>query len=88
MPSAARISRTRSLITRRGIRRKSYRWQRERMVIGTLWLSVVAKMNFTWAGGSSRVFRNALKAPVDSMWTSSTMTTLKRSRAGRYGIDS
>jgi hypothetical protein len=46
------------------------------MVTGTLWASVVAKMNFTWDGGSSRVFRKALKAPPDSMWTSSTITTL------------
>ena len=29
---------------------------------GTLCTSVVAKMNFTWGGGSSRVFKNAFQA--------------------------
>ena len=51
---------------------------------GTLWTSVVAKMNFTCGGGSSSVFRNALNAAFESMWTSSTMKILKRSRGGRY----
>ena len=36
-------------------------------------ISVVAKMNFTCGGGSSSVFNSALKALVDSMWTSSMM---------------
>jgi hypothetical protein len=63
---------------------KSKRWQRETIVSGTLWTSVVASTNLTCAGGSSSVFRSALNAPVDSMWTSSTTNTLKRSRAGRY----
>ena len=62
--------------------RKSYCWHRERMVSGILWYSVVAKMNFTRGGGSSSVFRSALKAPVESMWTSSMIQILKRSRAG------
>ena len=35
--------------------------------------SVVAKMNFTCSGGSSSVLSSALKAPCESMWTSSTM---------------
>ena len=35
-------------------------------------------------GGSSSVFRNALNAGPESMWTSSTMYTLKRPRAGEY----
>jgi hypothetical protein len=44
------------------------------MIVGrTFWDSVVAKMNFTWAGGSSNVFNRALKAEVLSMWTSSIM---------------
>ena len=47
-------------------------WQRERMVTGTLHL-VVAKMNLACGGGSSSVFRRALKACVDSMCTSSMM---------------
>jgi hypothetical protein len=34
-------------------------------------------------GGSSRVFSSALKASVVSMWTSSMIKTLYRSRAGR-----
>ena len=54
-------------------RRRSNLWQRERMVTGTLRISVVAKMNLAWGGGSSRVFRSALKAPVESMCTSSMM---------------
>ena len=58
------------------MRVKSYRWQRERMVAGTFWISVVARMKMTWAGGSSSVFSNALKAAVDSMCTSSMMYTL------------
>ena len=37
-------------------RRRSKRWQRDSTVTGTLRISVVAKMNFTWAGGSSSVF--------------------------------
>jgi hypothetical protein len=32
-----------------------------------------ARMNFTCSGGSSMVFRRALKAAVVSMWTSSMM---------------
>ena len=35
--------------------------------------SVVANMNFAWSGGSSRVFKRALKASLVSMWTSSMM---------------
>ena len=46
------------------IRRKSKRWQRDRMVSGTLCDSVVAKMNLTCGGGSSSVLSSALKAPV------------------------
>src|SRR5438093_9953261 len=39
-------------------------------------------MNFTCGGGSSRVFRSALKECCDSMWTSSMMKILKRLRMG------
>jgi len=35
-------------------------------------ISVVAKMNLAWGGGSSSVFSRALKACVDSIWTSSS----------------
>ncbi len=44
-----------------GMRLKSNRWQRESTVIGILCGSVVAKMNLTWAGGSSNVLSSALK---------------------------
>ena len=44
------------------MRRRSKRWQRDRMVTGTFLISVVAKTNFTWSGGSSSVFSRALKA--------------------------
>ena len=56
-----------------GMRWRSKRWQREMMVVGTFCTSVVAKMNFTCAGGSSSVLSSALKDDVESMWTSSTM---------------
>ena len=52
---------------------KSKRWQRDRMVIGIFSTSVVAKMNLTCGGGSSSVLSRALKAALDSMWTSSMM---------------
>ena len=54
-----------------GIRCRSNRWQRLRIVGRTFCGSVVAKMNFTCSGGSSSVFKSALKAAADSMWTSS-----------------
>ncbi|GAO05620.1 hypothetical protein PSR1_04535 [Anaeromyxobacter sp. PSR-1] len=84
IPSSAATLASWSAICCSVSRRKSKRWQRERMVSGTLWTSVVASTNFTCGGGSSSVFRSALNAPCDSMWTSSTTNTLKRSRAGRY----
>ena len=71
-----------SCSSRAGIMRKSYCWQRERIVSGILWYSVVAKMNFTRGGGSSSVFRSALNAAPEIWWTSSMIQTLKRSRAG------
>ena len=43
---------------------KSNRWQRDRIVIGIFWTSVVAKMNLTCGGGSSSVFSRALNAAV------------------------
>ena len=54
---------------------KSNRWQREMMVAGSFWGSVVANMNTTCSGGSSSVFNSALKAEPESMWTSSMMKT-------------
>ena len=35
------------------------------MVVGSLWNSVVARMNITYVGGSSSVLRSALKADED-----------------------
>ena len=43
---------------------KSKRWQRDRMVTGIFWTSVVAKMNLTCGGGSSSVLSRALNAAV------------------------
>ena len=55
------------------MRCRSKRWQRERIVVGTFCTSVVAKTNFTCAGGSSSVLSSALNDDVESMCTSSTM---------------
>ena len=55
------------------IRRRSKRWHRDRIVTGTLRISVVAKTNLACGGGSSSVFRKALNAFSESMWTSSMM---------------
>ena len=46
---------------------------RDKIVWGSLWTSVVAKMKITYEGGSSNVFKRALNALSESMWTSSTM---------------
>ena len=71
MPPSTTIMRSTMVSTLK--RRKSKRWQRERMVAGNLCGSVVARMNTAWAGGSSSVFKSALNAPVESMCTSSMM---------------
>ncbi len=55
------------------MRRRSKRWQRDRIVTGTLRISVVANTNLACGGGSSSVFRKALNAFSESMWTSSMM---------------
>jgi len=47
--------------------RKSYRWHRDKIVGSTFSGSVVARMNFTWLGGSSSVFSSALNADLLSM---------------------
>ncbi len=75
-PSAAAMRASSAIMASGSIRRRSKRWQRDSTVTGTLRISVVAKMNFTCAGGSSSVFRSALNALVESMWTSSMMNTL------------
>ena len=46
---------------------RSNLWQREMMVGKILCGSVVAKINLTWAGGSSRIFNRALNAALLSM---------------------
>ena len=56
-----------------GMRRRSNRWQRLRIVGSTFCGSVVAKMNLTCSGGSSSVLSSALNAAEVSMWTSSMM---------------
>ncbi len=48
----------------------------------TLSGSVVAKMNRTCSGGSSTIFRSALNPADETMWASSMMNTLYRSRLG------
>ena len=57
------------------MRRNAKRWQRERMVAGTLCSSVVARMNIRCSGGSSKIFSSALNAAMESMCTSSMMYT-------------
>ena len=47
-------------------RLKSNRWQRDSMVAASLCTSVVASMNIASDGGSSSVFKRALKAFADN----------------------
>ena len=54
------------------------------MVSGIFCGSVVANMKIIWSGGSSSVFRRALNAEVESIWTSSMIYILCLSLAGRY----
>ena len=72
-PMSESTWRRRLTIRLTGMRRKSNRWQRDRMVAGSFCGSVVARMNTAWAGGSSSVLSSALNAPVESMCTSSMM---------------
>jgi len=57
------------------MRRNEKRWQRDKIVAGTLCSSVVARMNIRCSGGSSKILSSALNAGVESMWTSSTIYT-------------
>ena len=70
------------------MRLKAYRWQRERMVAGTLCSSVVARMKMRCSGGSSRIFSSALNAGTESICTSSTMYTRFFTLAGEYTASS
>ncbi|RIH74234.1 hypothetical protein Mcate_02788 [Meiothermus taiwanensis] len=81
-PSQARMRRSFSTISASESRRKRKCWVRERMVGGMRSGSVVAKMKITWGGGSSSVFKSALKALLDIMWASSRITTLCWPRMG------
>ena len=58
------------------MRLKSNIWQRLKIVGNILCFSVVAKIKIAYGGGSSSVFKNALKADELSMCTSSTIYTL------------
>ena len=75
MSSAAAIFSSCCSMSRGRMRLKENRWQRERMVAGTLCSSVVARMNSKCSGGSSMIFSRALKASRESMCTSSMMYT-------------
>ena len=55
--------------------RNEKRWQRDRIVAGTLFSSVVARINSRCSGGYSMIFSSALNAAMDSMCTSSMMYT-------------
>ena len=55
---------------------KSNRWQREIIVSGTLWISVVQRIKIIRAGGSSKVLSRALNAEIESICTSSMINIL------------
>ena len=82
--SSAAICFSRASMRSAGMRQKSWRWRRERMVSGNLWGSVVAKMNFTCPGGSSRVLRSALNAAPSHVDLVDDVDLVARSRWGRY----
>ena len=65
---------------------KSNLWHLESIVVSNFCGSVVASINFTCSGGSSRVLSSALNAPVESMWTSSIIYTLYFASVGRKFI--
>ena len=67
IPSPSASSCNLSLIVSTDILLKSYLWHLDSIVTGILWTSVVARMNITYEGGSSSVFKRALNAPVESM---------------------
>ena len=62
MPSCPATYSSRAAMSWGVMRLKENRWHRDRMVAGTLWSSVVARMNIRCSGGSSRIFSRALKA--------------------------
>ncbi|SRR6056297_2408093 len=82
IPSCSVIYFNFSVISPTPIFLKSNLWQREIMVSGILCTSVVHRIKTTLAGGSSRVFKSALKAETESMCTSSIIKTLYFLREG------
>ena len=73
MPSDSATRASCSRVCWYGMRRKSKRWQRDTIVGGTFWASVVASTNSACGGGSSSVFRNASHASGLSRCASSMM---------------
>ena len=67
IPSDCAINSSREIISSRLIFLKSNRCTRDRIVSGTLSISVVARMNLTCDGGSSSVLRSALNAHFESI---------------------
>ena len=76
MPSCPQIHAMRAVSASKSTERKLKCWQREAMVAGILWASVVQSTKTTHSGGSSMVLRRALKASLVIWWASSTMKTL------------
>ena len=62
-----------SFISSMEILLKLYFWDLERIVVGIFCISVVASIKIKCLGGSSKIFKSALKAPLESIWTSSIM---------------
>jgi hypothetical protein len=76
MPSPASTVRSRATMPCVVMRRKSKRWQRDRIGAAVCWIfcgSVVAKTKMTRGGGSSRILRSAFHASRVSMCASSMM---------------
>ena len=82
--SRSDISLRRLIISSVVILLKSNLWHLETIVSRTLWGSVVAKIKITFFGGSSKVFKSALKASFESMWTSSMIKILYLPLIGAY----
>ena len=63
---------------------RSNLWHLETTVIGIFLISVVAKINFKYSGGSSKVFNKALNACLLNIWTSSMINILYLDEVGPY----
>src|SRR5208337_3386278 len=84
IPSVSAIVLSLSLILCPLILENGRCWQRESTVGGIFLGSVVAGTKITWGGGSSRVFKRALKAEPESICASSIIYTLYRPADGAY----